>query len=980
MTLLRLHRNTLVAVFAGVAFSFWIARWAADVAQREAVQVLDRAAEARYLRLRDGLGDYEEVLHSLRAFFAGSAEIDRDEFRHYLGKLNTAARHPGVQKIAYARYLKPAERERFVAEVRADRRTDPAGYPDFAIHPGGERPEYLVSHWIEPLLGNEAAFGFDLAAEPERWEAAVRARDSGTTAATAPVRLVEETGHQQGVVLMLPIYRNGAPIGTIDQRRQAFRGIVHAAFRMEDLARGILGSDLKDFELSIVDRGLDNAAAPEEAAAQTLLTLRSPVSDPTRWREFRIDYGGRHWQILIGDAKAGADWALPTAILAGGTLISLLLAALWQAQVGARVRAQALAEQMTRELRIASANSQTILDHTQDAIVTIDEHGLIESFNLAAERLFGRSAAAVRGQNVKLLMPEPYTSAHDGYLKSYRDTGQRKIIGTGREVIGRRADGSTFPMDLAVTEVVVNERRRFIGLMRDITERKRAEQLKSEFISTVNHELRTPLTSIRGSLGLIEGGVAGELPAQAKALVSIAAKNCERLVRLINEILDMEKIESGKMDFALQPQALMPLIDHVVEANQGFATRHGTRYEITARADGSWARVDGDRLAQVLTNLLSNAAKYSPPGEPVAVEASCQGGEIRIAVRDRGAGIPVEFQRRIFEKFSQADGSTTRDKGGSGLGLSIAKAMIERMGGRIGFDSRSGAGSCFWFCLPALAAPPADAAPANRPERPRILVCAADPALAARLSQALTAAGYDVDCAASASAAQVLIDRQTYVALTIDLDLPDESGVALLRALRQDHGTRRLPVVVVAAPHLAAGVELGGVLALADWLDQPAESERLLAAIGQAMRGRGGNGDRPRILHVEDDADLGRVVSTLLADLADVVVVPDLAAARRELSATTQTGKPALRYDLVILDIALPDGSGLDLLTAVKALPYAIPVIIFSASETDSQMIEQGEIAAALVKSRTSNERLRQIVKNLTAATQGGFAPDKVST
>lgn len=981
MTLLKPQRNALITALGGVALSLWVALWAADVARREAAQALDQAAEARFYRLRDGLGDYEEVLHGLRGFFAGSTKVDRSEFHHYLEMLDTTTRHPGVHKIAYAKRVLPAERERFSAEVRADRQYHPAGYPDFAIHPAGERPEHLISHFIEPLRGNEAAFGFDLAAEPERWEAAVRARDSGTLAATAPVRLVEETGQQKGFVLMLPIYRNGAPTATVEQRRQAFSGVVHAAFRMEDLAQGILGKDLEGFELSIVDWGPSEAPPSEEESVQTLLNLRTALPGTTHWREFRLDYGGRHWQVLIGTAQADAGWVLPGAILAGGALISLLLAALLHTQAGAQARAETQARRITRELRAASANSQAILDHTLDAIVTIDEHGRIESFNLAAERLFGRRAAEVQGQNVKLLMPEPYSSEHDGYLKAYRDTGRAKIIGIGREVVGRRADGSTFPMELAVTEVLVNEQRRFIGLVRDITERKRAEQLKSEFISTVSHELRTPLTSIRGSLGLVENGIAGELPAQAKTLIGIAVKNCERLVRLINEILDMEKIESGKMDFALQPQALMPLIEQVVEANQGFAAQHGTRYQITVRDDTGWVRIDADRLTQVLTNLLSNAAKYSPPDVPVTIEVSRQGDALRIAVRDQGSGIPPEFQGRIFEKFAQADGSTTREKGGSGLGLSIAKAMIERMGGQIGFDSAPGAGSCFWFSLPALATPSANASTPGKapPAKPRILVCEADPVVAERLGRVLNQAGYDVDNAADVNAAQVLLDRHAYGALTIDLDPPGDSGVNLLRALSQKPGARPLPVVVFSSQHPATGFELGGVLALADWLDHPVEGEQLLAAIGAAMQAHGASGGRPRILHVEDDADLGCVIRTLLAELADVVVAPTLAAARRELASAAQGGEIALRYDLVILDIGLPDGSGLDLLPILKALPYAIPVIVFSASETDMQLTEEDAIAAVLVKSRTSNERLMQIVKDLTATPNQGHTPDKES-
>lgn len=883
----RLQRNALGVFVGGLLLSAWVAQWAGETSRREAEQTIEQAAEVRFLRLRDGLGDYAEILYGIRGFFAGSSDIDRDEFHRYFRTLKVADRHPGLQMVGYARRVPTAGRERFVGEVRADRSVDPAGYPGFAIRPAGSIAESLVIDYVEPMRGNEAAFGFDLTAEPERHAAALRARDSDALAATAPMRLVQETAQQKAFVLMLPIYRNGAPTAGLEDRRRALVGVVHAAFRAQDLIEGVLGKSLDGIALHITDHGLSNPAgsparagdaaesarfdAVDEstvAAAQTLLYRAAETSGPLYWREFRLAFAGRHWQVRIGAPAASGGWMGPSAILAGGAVIALLLATLLQSQALARERAEALALRMTGDLRAAAADSQAVLDHTVDAIVTIDEYGRIERFNLAAERLFGRSAGEVAGQNVKLLMPEPYRGEHDGYLKSYRDTGQRKIIGIGRETVGRRADGSTFPIDLAVTEVVVNERRRFIGLMRDITERKRVEQLKSEFVSTVSHELRTPLTSIRGSLGLIEGGVAGPLPAQAMALVGIAAKNCERLVRLINEILDIEKIESGKMRFDLQAQALMPLIDHAVDANQSFAAQHRTRYEIGARVEDAQACVDADRFAQVLTNLLSNAAKYSPPDIPVEVTVRRQDNELRVAVRDRGAGIPREFQDRIFEKFAQADGSTTREKGGSGLGLSIARAMVERMGGRIGFESRAGEGSCFWFCLP-------EAEP-NAPP----------------------------------------------------------TSVKRLGEERAES---------VARPELApVGVRL-------------------------------------RILHVEDDIDLGRFVAALLADLADVAVVPTLADGERALAASAGSAPAARRYDLLILDPGLPDGSGFDLLPTVKALPYTLPVIVFSASEADSNLTEGSEIVAILVKSRTSNERLQQLVRTLAMPARDSLS-DKEST
>jgi len=233
---------------------------------------------------------------------------------------------------------------------------------------------------------------------------------------------------------------------------------------------------------------------------------------------------------------------------------------------------------------------------------------------------------------------------------------------------------------------------------RTIDEQRRIDQLKDDFISIVSHELRTPLTSIHASLRLMQQGMGGELGPDARQLVDVAARNSQRLVRLVDEILDLRKIEAGA-EMEQRPVDVRALLAQALEANRSYAEQHGVRFVLE---DGAGLRVLGDaeRLMQVLANLLSNAVKYSPPGEAIVVSAERRAGSVRVAVRDRGPGIPAEFRERIFQKFAQADTSTSREKGGTGLGLSITKAIVERLGGRIDFDSEPGQGSAFYFELP----------------------------------------------------------------------------------------------------------------------------------------------------------------------------------------------------------------------------------------------------------------------------------------
>jgi signal transduction histidine kinase len=244
------------------------------------------------------------------------------------------------------------------------------------------------------------------------------------------------------------------------------------------------------------------------------------------------------------------------------------------------------------------------------------------------------------------------------------------------------------------------ETRGLLRALRYATERKRLERLKDEFVSTVSHELRTPLTSISGSLGLLMGKAAGILPEPARRLLEIAHTNSQRLVRLINDILDIEKLESGRVVFNLRRIEVRSLVEKTIEAMKGFAEGHAVRIRIEESGATTDVRADADRLAQVVTNLLSNAVKFSPPDNEVTVSIEQAADLVRISIRDHGPGIPADFKSRIFERFAQAEATNARRQGGTGLGLSIVKQIVERLGGEVGFVDATGGGTIFHVELP----------------------------------------------------------------------------------------------------------------------------------------------------------------------------------------------------------------------------------------------------------------------------------------
>jgi len=365
------------------------------------------------------------------------------------------------------------------------------------------------------------------------------------------------------------------------------------------------------------------------------------------------------------------------------------------------ISAQHSLQEALASVRASDMRHRTVLDNVADGIITTDEHGHIESFNSAAEKIFGYTLEDVLNKNVKMLMTSSYQAKHDNYIERYNSTRQHRVLGSLREFEGQHKTGNVFPMELAVNEMHMGGQRYFCGIVRDISERKEMIRLKEEFISTVSHELRTPLTSIRASLGLIDGGIAGTLSDSMKSLIDISLRNTERLLLLINDILDMEKIGSDNIHFSLKKQPILPLIEQSLALNGACAEENQVSYHLDNKLDADViVEIDTDRLMQVMYNLLSNAAKFSYANSQVEIIVSNNAACVRVAVKNQGEGIPQKFHRRIFEKFSQADGSSTRQKGGTGLGLSIVKSLIEKMGGTIAFKSGIGAGTTFYFDLP----------------------------------------------------------------------------------------------------------------------------------------------------------------------------------------------------------------------------------------------------------------------------------------
>ena len=358
---------------------------------------------------------------------------------------------------------------------------------------------------------------------------------------------------------------------------------------------------------------------------------------------------------------------------------------------------QALAAVQAREQRIG-----TIIEAAQDAFIGIDMRGRVCDWNTAAEAMLGWTRAEALGRPAAaLVMPERLRGRARAALRSFHDTGRLALLGRRLESTLLRRDGREVPVELSAGLAGSGEAAFFSVFMHDISQRKEVERLKNEFVSTVSHELRTPLTSISASLALLADGVAGELEPDARQLVDIANASSGRLVRLIGDVLDIQKMEAGSIALERRVQPLLPIVEEALASMTSLAGQAGVTLACSAapEARGLCAAVDRDRMTQVLTNLVSNAVKFSERGATVRAAVEARGAHVRLSVADQGPGIPPAFRTRVFQRFAQADGADSRRKGGTGLGLSICKAIVEEHGGTIGFDSEEGKGATFWVEL-----------------------------------------------------------------------------------------------------------------------------------------------------------------------------------------------------------------------------------------------------------------------------------------
>ncbi len=484
-------------------------------------------------------------------------------------------------------------------------------------------------------------------------------------------------------------------------------------------------------------------------------------------------------------------------------------------------------------LQTVHKRDELILQFVATAICGVDTEGFVTFANPAAAELLGDELGNLVGAHFSSTYQR---LTPDGQPRSWDDTPAAEVLKTGgacRNVVETllRADGGRVEIEYAAAPLVVDSE--VLGLVvtfSDISGRRAIERLKDEFVSVVSHELRTPLTSIRGSLGLLASGKFGELPPQGARLVQIALDNTERLVRLVNDILDLERIEAGRADLHPRVQPLAPILAAAVDGVAGAAEQVGVT--VTTASPPLSVNVDADLLVRALTNLVGNAVKFSQPGGTVWVEAVRAGDEVLVSVTDRGRGIPEDKLERVFERFEQVDASDNREKGGTGLGLAITRSIVERHGGRIEVVSQLGAGSTFTVTLPG----PPPAAARLGAGNASVVIVEDDDDLVEVLTAALREDGIEIASARGVDEAVELVTRLRPALVVLDIQLADGDGFEVASRLRADPDLADTPLVVATVQDLTDDERARLVLGATTVVTKASAGPDLVAGVLAAVR------------------------------------------------------------------------------------------------------------------------------------------------
>jgi PAS domain S-box-containing protein len=657
-----------------------------------------------------------------------------------------------------------------------------------------------------------------------------------------------------------------------------------------------------------------------------------------------VDHG---WGVVLEQSRSGAfelvDRSLGRLLFAyigvglGAIAIAYLL-----------LRAFTFAKDMTAALSDSREQFRAVAETANDGVVTSDSEGKIVYFNPAAARIFNYSAEEIVGQPITVIMPARFRDAHRRGFERYLAGGKSTVVGKTIELAGLRKDGSEFPLELSLANWRTDKGLFFTAILRDIAARKameeqlraknellegqnrevqQANRLKSEFLANMSHELRTPLNAIIGFAQLMHDGKVGTVSAQHREYLGDILGSARHLLQLINDVLDLSKVEAGKMEFSPESVNLNKIIDEVRQVLQALSASKRLTVGAQVSAAVEQLVIDPAKLKQVLYNYLSNAIKFTPEGGRIIVRALAQGEDrFRIEVEDTGIGIAAEEIGKLFVEFQQLKSGTAKTHQGTGLGLALTKKIVEAQGGRVAVESAPGRGSVFTAVLPRIAAKAKVRHPLSQlptEDKPNVLVIEDNETDRRWLAKTLGEAGYIVRSAATGAEAIAAAQASGFKVILLDLILPDMGGWEVLRWIRAEGPNQQTPVIVAT---IVAEKEVANGFSVQDFIVKPIEPGRLLGA----LKNLGVNADsaKKKILVVDDDLQTLKMAQAALRAGGYDVVCCD--SAQSGLKAAAES-----KFGAVVLDLVMPEIDGFEFLARFREMSACkkTPVVVWTSKD-----------------------------------------------